>query len=354
MPVPRRISLRLILQIFVFLGYGMDSLHACVWDSDTLLSERFKKPEMAKVILGAPAEPPDPKPLRKRIEELQSHPRRDDPAWWNDLAGAHLRLGEAKEAAALLEPVLARFSGDYGIHANLGTAYHLMGRYADAAHEIGRDLELNPDAHFGLERYHLALLQYLAHDAAWQRRHVYVDEWTWGFNRPGMGRYGQLRGKLAPGDHPYGEYGEFPELEQDAPPAYRFQWDLGSDPHLEQGILYMATLNPEEPACFVVLGLHSLHQQDLNLAAKAFERAIRLGSAQAPELQKEADDLHRHIRQAQLELLPLFVLIGLAVAATGYYLFDLTRRLRYHRQMLAAEWERKLERSGLPPLNPDS
>ena len=31
----------------------------------------------------------------------------------------------------------ARFANDYGVHANLGTAYHLMGRYADASREIG-------------------------------------------------------------------------------------------------------------------------------------------------------------------------------------------------------------------------
>ena len=37
---------------------------------------------------------------------------------------------------------------------------------------------MNPDAHFGLEKYHLALLQYLIRDAKYQSRHVYVDEFT--------------------------------------------------------------------------------------------------------------------------------------------------------------------------------
>lgn len=327
MPALHRKSFQLTIAVVISWGFGMLSLQACIWDSDTLLSERFKKPEMAEAILGDPAAPPNPKPLRKRIEELQRTPHRDDPAWWNELAGAHLRLGEAKEAAALLEPVLARFADDYGIHANLGTAYHLLGRYADAAREIGRDLEIKPDAHFGLERYHLALLQYLSHDAAWQRRHVYVDEWTLAFNQRGATWFGPIQGRLAKGDTAY-PYSETEALEHDEPPAYRFHWDLASDSHLQKGILYMATLNPQEPACFVVLGLESLHRRDLNLAAKAFERAIRLGSPQAPELQKKVDGIYDHIRKAQRELIPLYVLVGAFIAAIAYYLFDLSRRLR--------------------------
>jgi tetratricopeptide (TPR) repeat protein len=154
---------------------------ACIWDADTLLHERLRSRDLASVILGDPAKPPDPGPLRKRISDLEARRREEDPSWWNDLAGAHLRLGEARMAAELLETVTNRFKDDYGIHANLGTAYHLLGRYQEAEREIARDLEINPDAHFGLEKYHLALLQYLVCDADFQRTHVYVDEWSMPF-----------------------------------------------------------------------------------------------------------------------------------------------------------------------------
>ena len=132
---------------------------ACIWDSDTLADEKRKSPHIAALILGSKRATTDTNALLKRINTLKANPRENDPAWWNDLAGAHLRLGNAQEAASLLEPLLSQFSEDYGIHANLGTAYHLLGRYAEAEREIARDLELNPDAHFGLEVYHLALLQ---------------------------------------------------------------------------------------------------------------------------------------------------------------------------------------------------
>ena len=76
--------------------------------------------------------------MRKRIQELRANRRESDAVWWNDLAGAHLRLGEAQEAVRLLEPVVKQFDTNYGIHANLGTAYHLLGRYKEAEREIAR------------------------------------------------------------------------------------------------------------------------------------------------------------------------------------------------------------------------
>src|SRR5690349_1695949 len=142
---------------------------ACMWDSTTLKEEEARHPNLADVILHGPPAPVErPETLRSRIKDLTANPRKDDPAWWNDLAGAHMRLGEPQAAVDLLETVTNRFPNDYGIHANLGTAYHLLGRYVEAEREIARDLEINPDAHFGLEKFHLALLQYLIRDAHYQ------------------------------------------------------------------------------------------------------------------------------------------------------------------------------------------
>src|SRR6187549_3743332 len=152
----RLLSLLLLLPI---------ASYACIWDADTLSDERKAKPALAELILNEKPASPDPKPFRERIAKLKAEPKENDPAWWNDLAGAHLRLGEAAEAAKILEPLVSKFPNDYGIHANLGTAYHLLGRYADAERHIARDLEINPEAHFGLEKYHLALLRYLNRDA---------------------------------------------------------------------------------------------------------------------------------------------------------------------------------------------
>src|ERR1041385_6967986 len=102
---------------------------ACIWDSDTLTQERAKNPKMADAVLGQPAKSDDPTRLHERITNLETNRRENDPSWWNDLAGAHLRLGAPRAVVELLEMVVNRFPDDYGIHANLGTAYHLLGRY---------------------------------------------------------------------------------------------------------------------------------------------------------------------------------------------------------------------------------
>lgn len=300
-------------------------VQACMWDSDTLRDEKKARPKMAKAILGKAPDLGDPTKLRKRITELQSNRRENDPAWWNDLAGAHIRLGESKTAAELLESVVARFSDDYGVHANLGTAYHLLGRYQEAEKEIARDLEINPDAHFGLEKYHLALLQYLIRDTKYQTRHVYVDEFTPGFLYASHGTYSRTTSieavfkelaqdytnGLAEAEADYEAIAKTSQNESmgnqmlgtvamlDPQPVYRSKWNLLEDAKLEEGVIYMASLNPKEPACFVMLGVVSWSKGDLNLTAAAFDKAINLGSTQADLLNSKLAAIREHITKAR-------------------------------------------------------
>jgi len=264
---------------------------ACIWDADSLSAEKSRSPDMAQLIIGPPPKPDDPKPLLERIAKLKAQPREQDASWWNDLAGAYLRLGRAKEAAELLEPVVQKFSSDYGIHANLGTAYHLLGRYAEAEKEIARDLEINPDAHFGLEKYHLALLQYLVRDAEYQKNHVYVYEWSSRFT--GTPHPMMFRGSADP---------TAPMSEKDSGrPEYLEKWDLASDPKFEEGVRYMASLNPREPACFVMLGIACLHKRSYNLAGLAFDHAIKLGSPQAGQLKVWISSIERYVNRSLQE-----------------------------------------------------
>jgi TPR repeat protein len=307
---------------------------ACIWDADTLVDERRGSPAMADVILNKEAPKPDVQALQERIARLKAAPREDDPAWWNDLAGAHIRLGQPQEAVKLLEPAVRRFPDDYGVHANLGTAYHLLGRYQEAEREIARDLEINPEAHFGLERYHLALLQYLVRDREYQSRHVYIDEWTEAFLQRGIW-LGTPDGKLDLKDAKRKRAERVKRLREstgadstlegkqwmtrlirmleDSPPPYRYRWDLASDPKFEEGIRYMASLNRTQPACFTMLGVACLKKRDLNLAAAAFQRAIDLGSPQAELLQQRISSIHEHIYEAHKHERPLRITLNVAL-----------------------------------------
>jgi hypothetical protein len=238
---------------------------------------------LADLILNETPVRPDTKPFRERIAKLKAEPRENDPAWWSDLAGAHLRLGEAAEAAKILEPLLSKFPNDYGIHANLGTAYHLLGRYADAERHIARDLEINPEAHFGLEKYHLALLRYLNRDAEFQKEHVYIEAWTDSLHWEHDSAYGSL----------------MPDEEL----SNKFDAQFLNATNLLEGVMYMAELNPKQPACWVMLGLLCIRhgQRDLNLGKAAFERAIRLVSPQRELLEAKIAAVSEHISKARAQ-----------------------------------------------------
>ena len=105
----------------------------------------------------------------------------------------------------------------------------------------------------------------------------------------------------------------------DEGPAYRSKWDLSKDPKLESGVIYMASLNSAQPACWTMLGLLAVHSHDKHLTIAAFEQAIRLGSDQAPILQAQIDLLKEHIAEARSHslsylIMPLVVACLVAIA----------------------------------------
>jgi len=332
-----------------------------MWDAESLSHEKSRSHDLAQTILGQTSTLEDTNRLRARIQELESDRHEADPMWWNNLAGAHLRLNEPQIAATLLEPVIAKFPNDYGMHANLGTAYHLLGRYQDAEKEIARDLEINPDAHFGLEKYHLALLQYLVRDEKYKSRHVYVDEYTVAFliNDGSAWDFDPFTAEMHEGDSEsmarnYGtteaadavyqsalkantnHYDIFRALAvvamSDPSPAYRKNLDLRRDANLEAGVIYMGQMNPKEPACQVMLGIVAWKKQDYHLASLAFERAINLGSPQAELLREKTGDLQEFIqysRDAKLSMdFVVAVVFGLPAALIVFFILKAMLRKR--------------------------
>lgn len=339
------------------------SSFACIWDARTMREEKKAHRDLAGIILDAGKRRVVDPSITADIERLKATPQPNDPGWLNDLAGAYIRVGQPEEAVKLLEPAREKFPNDYGVHANLGTAYHMLGRYAEAEKEIARDLEINPDAHFGLEKYHLALLQYLVRDRAYQSRHVYLDEWSEiFFTRIGRGLRGLGREKTevleAGGELPLskeavegyirnpdpGWLRQFPSRKLhdlymqglgDAPPPYRFKWDLAADTNVTRGVLYMAELNPDQPAAFVLAGMIATRDRAYNLAVAAFKRAIDLGSPQADLLKRHIEELetyitrsHQHTGRMRWRTVGVFSIVLLPVA---YY--AIRRRLSQTRSL---------------------
>ena len=312
---------RLFFRIFVTVC-SLSCTLACIWDATTLEEEKSRRHDLAEVILGGTKTNFNSVELLARLDGLQKSPRTNEVDWWNNLAGTYLRLGKAVQAALELEEIKDRFPNDYAVHANLGTAYHLMGKFEAAEREIARGLEIDPNAHFGLERYHLALLQYLIRDEAYQQRHVYVDEWTMAFlsSEPQSFRSPD-KGLLSISDfaalnvssnqifelnEAKSEKGRYDlearlmnAAENDTPPRYREKWNLAEDTNFVKGVVYMAELNSKEPAAFVAAGIAAFSKRDFNLGVAAFEKAIELGSPQTPLLKWRIEEARKYIEESK-------------------------------------------------------
>jgi tetratricopeptide (TPR) repeat protein len=83
------------------------------------------------------------------------------PERYDDLAVAYEKLGRSQEALATMEAKEKRFPGLYTTAANLGTFHAHAGDYTRALEELRRALALNPDAHFGREKYQVKAIEYL-------------------------------------------------------------------------------------------------------------------------------------------------------------------------------------------------
>jgi tetratricopeptide (TPR) repeat protein len=135
---------------------------ACAWDYDTIKMERSRFPSTLELITGKfLRHSPEFYQWRieNRLERLKSEP--DNVALLDDLGVAYDKIGRQDKA---IETALAAENikpGRYETAANLGTFYLHAGDLSNGILHIERALAINPDAHFGRERYQLLLAEHL-------------------------------------------------------------------------------------------------------------------------------------------------------------------------------------------------
>ena len=182
---------------------------ACLWDFDTLRMEARAFPGIAEVLTGRFERNP-PRYYEMRLErvakELETSPDRLE--FYDDAGVACDRLGRPDDAIKWMEhkrSALDRMKAahgdapeltdhEYRYHANLGTFYahrwfkggasredlHDL-RRAEA--EVARAIEVNPDAHFGREKYQLAAIRWAIELPP--REDAYPPTMLDRFNKPG-------------------------------------------------------------------------------------------------------------------------------------------------------------------------
>ncbi len=143
-------------------GVVVTTTSACLWDTDTLAMERQKFPETLELITGQFLRH-SPEFYRWRVEDREKRiavePNRLE--LYDDLAVAYDKLGEHQKA---IETILAKEKlkpGLYETYANLGTFYIHSGQLEEGLKHIDKAIEINPDAHFGREKYQRLLVEYV-------------------------------------------------------------------------------------------------------------------------------------------------------------------------------------------------
>jgi tetratricopeptide (TPR) repeat protein len=135
---------------------------ACLWDSDTLKEESLGNKDIADIVRGRILKHSAAFYERKVAYTLPLLERPDvKPERYDDLAVAYEKLGRIPEALATMEAKEKRFPGLYTTAANLGTFHAHAGDYTRALEHLRRALALNPEAHFGREKYQVKALEYL-------------------------------------------------------------------------------------------------------------------------------------------------------------------------------------------------
>ncbi len=137
-------------------------VRACLWDRDTLQQERMRFPSALELITGHFLRH-SPAFYRWRVEDRSKKIAEgsDDLGLYDDLAVAHDKLGNHDQAIEVILQKEERSPGLYETAANLGTFYIHSGRFEAGLEQIDRAIKINPDAHFGRERYQKLLVEYL-------------------------------------------------------------------------------------------------------------------------------------------------------------------------------------------------
>jgi tetratricopeptide (TPR) repeat protein len=155
------------IRAFIFLLAGTlffstATLMACLWDSDTLASESARFPEIPALITGTfPRHSQEFYEWRRKTCEQQLAKNQALFALYDDLAVAQHKLGDHKGAIATMLAKEKLRPGIYETYSNLGTFYIYTGELEQALDWIRQALAINPDAHFGREKYQKWLVEWV-------------------------------------------------------------------------------------------------------------------------------------------------------------------------------------------------
>lgn len=137
---------------------------SCLWDYDTLEMERSRFPSALELIAGKFRRHSTAFyewRIEDRLGRLETASESEQPELYDDLAVAYENTGQTERAIEVTLELEEKFPDRYETAANLGTFYIHARQFDEGLKHIERALEINPEAHFGRERYQKLLVEYV-------------------------------------------------------------------------------------------------------------------------------------------------------------------------------------------------
>jgi tetratricopeptide (TPR) repeat protein len=137
-------------------------LLACGWDWDTMKMEKKAFPSVHEAIVGKfLRHSPELYEwrVRNRTKLIGTFP--DSLHFYDDLAMAYDKTGRSREAVRVMLLKENRSPGLYETYSNLGLFYMHLGDMDSGCYYVKKALKINPNAHFGREKYQLYLGEYI-------------------------------------------------------------------------------------------------------------------------------------------------------------------------------------------------
>lgn len=157
-----RLMRTVVACLLAFVIVFANPVHACNWDTETLLQERSRFPTALEIIVGK--FPRHSKAyyqwrLQDRLEKIKQSGAND--LLLDDIAVSYEKLGRYDEAIQVATEQLQRNPDRYESLANLGTFLIHSGKFQAGLVQIEKAIEVNPSAHFGREKYQVILVKYV-------------------------------------------------------------------------------------------------------------------------------------------------------------------------------------------------
>jgi tetratricopeptide (TPR) repeat protein len=134
----------------------------CLWDSDTLATESARFPGAAGMMAGNfPRHSKEYHEWRVKQKKALVDAGTAQALDYDDLAVSQHKLGDHASAIATMLAKDSKSPGIYETYSNLGTFYIYTGDLKTALQYIDKALSINPNAHFGREKYQRWLVMWL-------------------------------------------------------------------------------------------------------------------------------------------------------------------------------------------------